>query len=107
MKAQIVSARNGAGQVGENAPTSVASRLLSTAAHLFWERGYTATSTRELSDMLGVQKATLYHHVRKKEDLLYAICVNALKNMLSRVRAEVDGATTPTDRVRLLIHGHL
>jgi len=85
----------------------VAARLLGTAAELFWRNGYAATTTRELSEGLGVQKASLYYHVRKKEDLLYSICVNALTNILSRARDEVSQVSLPEERIRALIRGHL
>jgi len=54
-----------------------------------------------------VQKASLYYHVRKKEDLLYSICVNALTNILSRARDEVSRVNLPEERIRALIRGHL
>src|SRR5258708_7998649 len=85
----------------------VASRLLGIAAQLFWRNGYAGTTTRALSETLGVKRASLYHHIEKKEDLLYAICVNALQNILSRARAGVTGAESSRDRVEGLIHGHL
>jgi AcrR family transcriptional regulator len=40
------------------------------AARLFAERGYHGTSIGDLADALGVQKATLYAHIRSKQDLL-------------------------------------
>jgi AcrR family transcriptional regulator len=57
--------------------------------------------------MLGVQNATLYYHVRKKEDLLYEICCKALTNVLSRARENVSVSADPRERVELFIHGHL
>ncbi len=94
-------------QVGNPPDGPVATRLLSTAAHLFWRQGYTATSTRQLSETLGVQNATLYHHVKKKEDLLFEICRRALTNVLARARADVSEADDPRERVERFIHGHL
>jgi AcrR family transcriptional regulator len=85
----------------------VATRILGTAAQLFWRQGYSATSTRQLSEMLGVQNATLYYHVRKKEDLLYEICCRALSNVLARARENVSVADDPRERVERFIHGHL
>ena len=44
-------------------------RALDAAVGLFSRKGYTATSTREVAKLLGIQKATLYYHVESKEDL--------------------------------------
>jgi TetR/AcrR family transcriptional regulator, cholesterol catabolism regulator len=87
--------------------TPVAGRLLSIAAELFWRRGYAGTSTRELSRELGLQKASLYYHVEKKEDLLHSICVDSLTNITARARQEMDGAISPVARLEALIRGHV
>jgi TetR/AcrR family transcriptional regulator, cholesterol catabolism regulator len=55
-----------------------AERVLSEAARLFREQGYAAATTRELARRLGINKASLYYHVAKKEDLLYQICMVAM-----------------------------
>jgi AcrR family transcriptional regulator len=43
------------------------------ARELFTERGYDATSLREISDHLGFTKAALYYHFQSKEQLLRAL----------------------------------
>lgn len=48
-------------------------RILQVALELFTERGFAATSTRELSERLGFTKAALYYHFRTKDDLLSAL----------------------------------
>ncbi len=82
-------------------------RLLDTAAQLFWRHGYAATTTREIAAVLGVQKASLYHHVRSKEDLLYEICVASLEHIQLAVQTAVDAVDDPLERVRTLIRAHV
>src|ERR1700749_1586197 len=48
-------------------------RVLETALELFAERGFAATSTRELSERLGFTQAPLYYYFRTKDDLLAAL----------------------------------
>lgn len=86
-------------------PTS--ERLRAVAATLFWTKGYAATTTRELAAELGVQKATIYHHIRSKEDLLYSLCIESLDNIYSAVEKAVAGVDDPTERVRTLIGAHV
>src|SRR5215216_3708871 len=61
--------------VGRLAPLMSARReeLTQVAARLFAERGYRGTSLGDLAKALGMQKASLYHHISSKEDLLWEV----------------------------------
>jgi TetR/AcrR family transcriptional regulator, cholesterol catabolism regulator len=37
-------------------------QIIDTAAQLFQEQGYTATSVRQIADAVGVTEAALYYH---------------------------------------------
>jgi AcrR family transcriptional regulator len=82
-------------------------RILDTAAALFWKKGYAATTTREIAAAVGIQQASLYHHVAGKEDLLYQICASSLRQFLSEVHSAVNRAAGPRERVRALVQAHL
>lgn len=82
-----------------------ADRLFDTAADLFWRHGYAATTTREIATALGIQQASLYHHMASKEDLLYRICLSSLEAFLEQ--ANVSRAECPLDRIKLLVRTHL
>ncbi|HEY6016512.1 MAG TPA: helix-turn-helix domain-containing protein, partial [Gaiellaceae bacterium] len=46
------------------------SELTRAAARLFAQKGYHGTSIGDIAEALGVQKASLYHHIESKQDLL-------------------------------------
>ncbi|RAX46826.1 TetR family transcriptional regulator [Arthrobacter sp. AQ5-06] len=50
--------------------------IIADASHLFAERGYYATSLREIAESVGISKSTLLHHFGSKEDLLTAVLVH-------------------------------
>ncbi|MDJ0816121.1 MAG: TetR/AcrR family transcriptional regulator [Desulfobacterales bacterium] len=60
---------NGRGSLENNSRE----RLLETATELFAEKGYAATSVREIVERAGVSKPVLYYYFKSKEGLFYAI----------------------------------
>jgi AcrR family transcriptional regulator len=52
---------------------STRERILDVALDLFSDKGYDATSLREIAERLGVTKAALYYHFASKEDILMAL----------------------------------
>ena len=82
-------------------------RLLKAAVALFSRNGYSATSTREVAALLGMQKASLYYHIEGKEDLLYFICKSSLEQIKSDVEKAIEDVSDPLERVRVLILAHL
>lgn len=86
---------------------STPERVLDTAADLFWEKGYAATTTREIAAAVGIQQASLYYHVASKESLLYQLCVSSMEQLLADVRQAVDQPADPLQRLASLIRAHL
>ncbi len=82
-------------------------RLLAEGARLFWTRGYAVTTTRQLSRLLGMQNASIYYHFEKKEDLLYAICVNAAQLVASALARCVGSYADPLEQLDAMIHGYV
>ena len=62
-------------------------RILRAAYCLFVGSGYQSVSMQQIADEAGVQKATLYHHFRSKDDLFAAI-VRAVNAQVHREVAE-------------------
>jgi AcrR family transcriptional regulator len=80
--------------------------LTRIAARLFAERGYQGTSLADLAEALGVQKASLYHHIDSKEDLLWDVAwegAEAFHAALDGVPADAPAA----ERIRLALRAHL
>jgi TetR/AcrR family transcriptional regulator, cholesterol catabolism regulator len=91
----------------EPADTPTPERVLDAAAALFWNKGYAATTTREIASAAGIQQASLYYYVPSKEGLLYRLCISSMEQLLSDVKAAVGQQTEPLDRVVALIRAHL
>ncbi len=73
----------------------VARHIARVAAKLFAERGYDATSVREIVETAGVAKPTLYYYFRSKEGLAQALLTLPLTGLVATLRQLVTGATDP------------
>lgn len=59
--------------------------VLSTAAQLFNERGFHATSLDDIAARLNVSKPTLYYYVKNKDEILIACVRKGLQMMLEGI----------------------
>ncbi len=82
------------------------SELTREAARLFAERGYHGTSIGDLADALGVQKASLYAHIKSKQDLLYATMREGADAFHAALDAIPDSLPA-TEKIRLALRSHL
>jgi AcrR family transcriptional regulator len=80
--------------------------LTRTAARLFAERGYHGTSLADIAEALGIQKASLYHHIASKEDLLWEVARGGADSFHAALDAVPEDAASP-EKIRIALRGHL
>jgi AcrR family transcriptional regulator len=56
--------------------------ILEAAAQIFRQKGYHAASMQEIADAVKLQKASLYHHVNSKQEILLALLDRALDYLI-------------------------
>ncbi|MFJ2618634.1 TetR/AcrR family transcriptional regulator [Glutamicibacter sp. NPDC087344] len=71
------------------------------AAKLFFERGYDATTLRQVAAAAGLKVGSLYNHISSKEDLLQQIMGGIIDDLMEQVRGAVS-AVPAGDAVQLL-----
>jgi AcrR family transcriptional regulator len=81
--------------------------ILRTAARLFQQRGYDATSMNDVAAALKLSKGGLYHHFQSKDEILYEIMNHAMEITEERVLRPVREIADPGDRLRALIRLHI
>ncbi|MGY1839954.1 MULTISPECIES: TetR/AcrR family transcriptional regulator [unclassified Modestobacter] len=57
--------------------------VLDAAGELFTTRGYTATSTRQVAEAVGIRQASMYHHFATKDDILEALLTGTVSDSLA------------------------
>ncbi|MEV8596672.1 TetR/AcrR family transcriptional regulator [Streptomyces sp. NPDC052013] len=83
---------------GEVTPDA-ARRLLLAAVEAFAERGYHATTTRDIAGRAGMSPAALYIHYKTKEELLHRISRIGHEKALDILRTAARGEGSPTERL--------
>src|ERR1700754_1008182 len=82
--------------------------IFRTAAELFREKGYVASSMRDLAQKLGIEAASRYSHIRSKEEILHNICFDmAAEFRKSLEEVEKQKNLTASERLRSGIIGHV
>ncbi|WFB10322.1 TetR/AcrR family transcriptional regulator [Streptomyces sp. LX-29] len=76
-----------------------ARRLVIAAVDAFAERGYHATTTRDIAGRAGMSPAALYIHYKTKEELLYRISGVGHRLALDIVRRAASTGATPAERL--------
>lgn len=82
-------------------------QITETAAKLFRKKGYTATTMRDLAAELGIEAASIYHHVKSKEELLETICFNMANKFILNAKEVNDIYFNAEEKLRLAIKLHI
>lgn len=82
-------------------------QITETAAKLFRKKGYMATTMRDLAAELGIEAASIYHHVKSKEELLESICFDMANKFILNVKEVNDIYFNAEEKLRLAIKLHI
>jgi len=83
------------------------SDIIRAAAQIFREKGYHGTSMQDIADAVKLQKASLYHHVTSKQDILFTILEQALDMLIYDMRVVVDSDLDPEEKLRLAMQVYI
>lgn len=82
-------------------------KLLRAAARLFHEKGYAATTVRDIARAVGLQSGSLFYHFRNKEEILVAVMQNGMRRTSEAAASALEGLSDPAERLRALFRAHL
>ncbi len=92
-------------------------QLLTAAARLFREKGFDATSTRDIAAAVGMHSGSPFYHFKSKDALLYAVMEEGMHAAIERQARALQGeslappkfastAGAPLEQIRRLIRAH-
>lgn len=88
-------------------PKSKRDEIREAAARLFRDKGYAATSMRDLAGAVDIKASSLYNHFDSKEDILRQICLDNALRFLAGLQEVESSAVSVTEKLRALIGLHI
>ena len=86
--------------IGADSNSERRQEVLDAAARCFARHGYHGVSTRALADELGIKVASLYFHVKSKDQALQEVCERGVQPALDFTRATLQQPAILPDRLR-------
>ncbi|HMK19676.1 MAG TPA: TetR/AcrR family transcriptional regulator [Chitinophagaceae bacterium] len=81
--------------------------ILKKAAQMFREKGFAATSMRDLAETVGIEAASLYNHIRSKNEMLESICFD-VANRFTIFMDELESGNQGTiKKIETLLRFHI
>jgi AcrR family transcriptional regulator len=81
--------------------------ILVAAAQIFSQKGFHATSMQDIASAVNLQKASLYHHISSKQEILVEVLDRALDLLIERMQAVLERPLPPDERLRQAMASYL
>lgn len=81
--------------------------VLRAAARLFVEKGFHATTTRDIAEAAGMRSGSPFYHFRSKQEMLKTAMIEGIEAGLARIHAAIAGVDDPEERLRRMMRTHL
>lgn len=88
-------------------PKSKRDEIREAAARLFRDKGYAATSMRDLAGAVDIKASSIYNHFDSKEEILRQICFDNAQRFLAGLQEVENSAVSATEKLRALIGLHI
>ncbi|MFD2918429.1 TetR/AcrR family transcriptional regulator [Terrimonas rubra] len=81
--------------------------ILLKAAAMFREKGFAATSMRDLAEAVGIEAASLYNHIRSKNEILETICFDVANRFHTHIEEIDSNHDHAIKKVETLLRFHI
>jgi len=86
------------------ATSAARERLIEAAVEAFAEKGFAATTTRDIASRAGMSPAAVYVHHDSKESLLFTVSLEGHRNALAMMRTAAASSVDPVERIRTMVY---
>ena len=81
--------------------------IIDASAQIFSQKGYHGTSMQDIAGAVNLQKASLYHHVSSKQEILFELLNRGLRLLTEEVEKSIDIACSPDENLHQAIAAYL
>ena len=81
--------------------------IIEKATELFQKQGYAATSMRDLASYIGMEAASLYSHIKSKEELLQIICFQIAEKLFEPVQDIASESLSADLKLKSFVKSHV
>ena len=81
--------------------------ILEAAAQIFSQKGFHGTSMQDIAEAVKLQKASLYHHVSSKQEILVAVLDQALDLLIEHMQQVMARPLPPDEKLRQAMQAYL
>jgi AcrR family transcriptional regulator len=81
--------------------------ILDEAAHLFKERGFGSSSMRDLGARVGLDAASMYNHIKSKDEILEIICFQVSDTYIAQLTEVEQMEATYLEKITELLRQHV
>jgi len=82
-------------------------QIIQTAARLFRAKGFMASSMRDIAAELGIEAASLYSHIKSKDEILETICFRMAEQFLVAIDEVNDIYFNAEEKLRKIVKMHV
>lgn len=83
------------------------SAIVNSAARLFKEKGYSAVTMRDIAQALDIKAASLYNHIKSKQEILVLIVIEIAEEYTNTIRAIESSQATSIQKIERVIQLHI
>lgn len=87
--------------------TSRQQEILTVALDLFYKKGFADTSMRDIAEVMNVKAASLYAHIKSKEEIMEWISDDVSNRFMKRYNDLKNPNLSPLEKVKILVVNHL
>lgn len=88
-------------------PSDRKSEIVNISARLFKEKGYSAVTMRDIAQALDIKAASLYNHIKSKQEILVLIVIEIAEEYTNTIRMIESSDETSVEKIKKVIQLHI